>query len=79
MEQFDFDAEVHGQIIDWCLKDPVYVRYQRERLELIFEHLTTDVGSPWLDAVWHPVRKKGKLRVMDGGKTILQTEVKPWG
>lgn len=80
MEHFDFDAETYGAIMDHCLRDPLFVRYQRERLELIFEHLDTTDASPWLDAKFDPLKKKGILKVRGkDGKQIVQTEVRSWG
>ena len=80
MKEFDFDAETYGQIMDHCLRDPVYVRYQRERLELTFEHLDTTDDSPELVAMFDPMRKRGKLTVRGkDGRQIVQTEVRSWG
>lgn len=79
MDQFDFDADTYGAIMDHCLTDPLFVRYQRERLELIYEHLTTADGSPWLEARFDPLKKRGKLTVRTrDGKRVVETEVKAW-
>lgn len=80
MEHFDFDADTYGAIMDHCLTDPLFVRYQRERLELIYEHLNTTDDSPELVARFDPLKKKGVLKVRGrDGKQIVQTEVRSWG
>ena len=76
---FEFDPEITGKVIDVCSKDPTWLRFQRERLELTWEHLDTTDNSPVLVARFDPLRKRGRLTVSDGfGKIIVQTEVRRW-
>jgi hypothetical protein len=79
VQDFNFDPETYGQIMEHCLRDPLFVRYQRERLELIYEHLDTTEDSPELVARFDPLKKKGILKVRGrDGKQIVQTEVRSW-
>ena len=76
---FEFDPEITGKVIDVCSKDSTWLRFQRERLELTWEHLDTTDNSPVLVARLDPLRKRGRLTVSDGfGKIIVQTEVRRW-
>ena len=80
MNHEGFDPEIAGQVIEVCLRDETFARYQRERLELIYEHLDITEHSPRLEARFDPLRKKGRLRVLSAeGSEIFRTEVRKWG
>jgi hypothetical protein len=77
----DFESmpEMMTWLLDTMFQDATYVRYQRERMELIYEHLECR-HSTYLEARYDSKNRRGKLRVIDPvqGRTVVETEVRAW-
>ena len=73
-----WDPEFMGIIWEYAAKDPTWMSYQRERLELTLEHLEYGRGKI-LEAAYDAATRHGRLTVRDeDGSVIVATEVRRW-